>query len=159
MAPGKNLSAAFLVTAVILLAPVAGVYSAGNCPEPVELPRAQVSVAGPATTSQFKVEIADTASARAAGLMCRRVLAEDTGMLFIYPRSQVVKMWMKNTSIPLDILFVDAGHRIVKIAANAVPLRQERIDSGTPVTMALELPAGTVERRDIRVGDSLRLEN
>ena len=158
-APGKRSCGIAFAIALLMQMLAPNVKAARECPESVELAQARVSVTGQAGTSHFNVEIADTASARATGLMCRRALAEDAGMLFIYPRPQVVKMWMKNTSIPLDILFVDADHRIVKIATNAAPLRQERIDSGTPVTMALELPAGTVERRSIRVGDSLHLEN
>jgi uncharacterized protein len=108
---------------------------------------------------QLDVEIADTAAARKAGLMCRHELPEDTGMLFVYPHPQVVKMWMKNTYVLLDMLFVGADGRIVRIVENLQPRQEKRISSDTPVTAVLELPAGSAARHGIRVGDRIRKES
>lgn len=104
----------------------------------------------------FLVEIADTDEARGAGLMCRKALGADEGMLFVYPRTQIVRMWMKNTYIALDMLFIAPDGRITKIVRDVAPQQPGRISSDTRVRMVLELPAGSAASRDIRVGDRLR---
>lgn len=88
--------------------------------------------------------------------MCRKSLADGAGMLFIYPEAQLVKMWMKNTYIPLDILFIGPDGRIVKIVEKVAAEQPGRISSGKPVTMVLELAAGVVAQRGIRIGDRLQ---
>ncbi len=101
----------------------------------------------------FTVEIADTPARQAQGLMFRQALAEDAGMLFVYPREQLVSMWMKNTLIPLDMLFITGDGRIESIAQDAVPHDLTPIHSGGPVRAVLELPAGTATRLDVKPGD------
>lgn len=104
---------------------------------------------------RFAVEVARTARQHATGLMFRRRLAPDAGMLFLYRTSGPVTMWMKNTFIPLDMLFVAADGRIVRIAQRTVPHSIQTIPSGGPVISVLELNGGTAERLGIRTGDRI----
>ncbi len=99
------------------------------------------------------VEIADTPFTRARGLMYRDSLAEGHGMLFIFEAVQPVTMWMKNTYIPLDILFLDEQGRIVHIAYSTTPLSLSYISSRFPVLGALEVNAGFARKEGISVGD------
>ncbi len=103
----------------------------------------------------FTVEIARTPAEMERGLMFRDHLALDHGMLFLYDEDRWVTFWMKNTLIPLDLIFADASGRIVRIAERAVPLSTELIPSGTPVRAVLEVNGGTAERLQIKVGDRL----
>lgn len=130
--------------------------AATECPQPVPLPRAHIDVATSAGVHRIAVEVADTAPARAAGLMCRDGLAAGSGMLLVYPEPLMAKIWMKNTRIPLDIVFVGAEGEVVKIVERAAPGQAARITSGRPVTRVLELPAGDVQRYQLRPGDRLR---
>lgn len=87
------------------------------------------------------------------GLMNRKELAADSGMIFDFENNGVVVMWMKNTLIPLDMLFITAEGRISGIARNAVPLSLERIAAPGPVRYVLEIKGGVAERLGIRPGD------
>lgn len=102
---------------------------------------------------RFQVELARTPDERSRGLMFRRELAADRGMLFDFGRDAPVAMWMKNTYLPLDMLFIDANGRITRIAADTVPHSEAVIASGGPVRAVLEVPAGTAARLDITAGD------
>ena len=104
----------------------------------------------------FIVEVATTSEEQATGLMYRRQLAPDAGMLFIYPAGSRVTMWMKNTLIPLDMVFIGAEGRISHIVERTVPLSNELIGSNGPVRAVLELNAGTASRLGIKVGDRVR---
>ncbi|WP_371346037.1 DUF192 domain-containing protein [Ancylobacter sp. IITR112] len=101
------------------------------------------------------IEMAVTPAERAKGLMYRTELAPDAGMLFDFGVEQPIYMWMKNTYIPLDMLFIRADGRIASIATDTVPLSTETISSGMPVKAVLELPAGTVRAKGIAVGDRI----
>ena len=104
-------------------------------------------------THAFKVELATTPAERAQGLMFRRSLAPDAGMLFDFGRSEPVAMWMENTLIPLDMLFIAADGRVVNIAQRAVPHDRTPIPSKGPVKGVLELPGGTAARLGLKPGD------
>jgi uncharacterized membrane protein (UPF0127 family) len=104
----------------------------------------------------FQVEIAETGAQRAQGLMFRRQMAPDAGMLFLFGDSQVRAMWMKNTLIPLDMLFIDEMGKIVRIEERTVPHSERTIVSGGPVSAVLELNAGTASRLMIKPGDRVR---
>ncbi len=104
-------------------------------------------------TIHFTVEMATTPAERTKGLMYRTELKPDAGMLFDFEVDQPVYMWMKNTYIPLDMLFISADGRIASIATDTTPLSTETISSGVPVRAVLELPAGTVRAQGIAVGD------
>lgn len=102
---------------------------------------------------KFSIELALTDAQAEQGLMFRRYLAPDAGMLFDFVRPIPVQMWMKNTLIPLDMLFLDAGGKIIDIHERAVPYSLDVITSKAPVRFAVELNGGTVARLGIRVGD------
>lgn len=102
---------------------------------------------------RFTVEMALDAAQRAQGLQFRETLAAHAGMLFDYERSQPVTMWMKNTLVPLDMLFISADGRVVNIAADTVPKSLAPISSAGPVRAVLEVNAGTAARLGIEPGD------
>ena len=102
---------------------------------------------------KFEVEVVTTPETRAQGLMYREALAANAGMLFIYPGEQAVSFWMKNTLIPLDMLFLKADGSIAHIAHNAVPHDETPIDSGAAVKAVLEVKGGTAQALGIKEGD------
>ena len=102
---------------------------------------------------KFEVEIVTTPETRAQGLMYRQSLAPNAGMLFIYPGEQPVSFWMKNTLIPLDMLFLKSDGSIARIAHNAVPHDETPIDSGAAVKAVLEVKGGTAQALGIKEGD------
>ena len=101
----------------------------------------------------FTVEIADTEELRTRGLMFRQRLPEDKGMLFDFGSPRPVSMWMKNTYIPLDMLFIRPDGSIAYIAENTVPKSLDAIGVSEPVLGVLELAAGTSRKNGIRAGD------
>lgn len=105
----------------------------------------------------LRLELARTGAQRARGLMFRRELAADAGMLFDFGRTGPVAMWMKDTYLPLDMLFLDATLRVVWIRERAEPLSLETIQPPLPVAYVLELPAGSVRRYGIAPGSRLEL--
>ena len=104
---------------------------------------------------KFTVEIAETYDQRARGLMFRKEMADHNGMLFFFEENRVVTMWMKNTYIPLDIIFIDQRGIIVHIAKSTVPHSLDVISSHEPVISVLELNAGVTNSLDIHVGDKV----
>lgn len=103
----------------------------------------------------FDVELAESDEQKSRGLMYRREMGEREGMLFLYRRDQVVTMWMANTFLPLDMLFIERNGRIARIQANTVPQSREVISSRKRVRAVLELNAGTARSLGISVGDKV----
>jgi uncharacterized membrane protein (UPF0127 family) len=103
----------------------------------------------------FRVEIADTDATREEGLMFRKSLAPDAGMLFDFKTSQDVAFWMKNTLIPLDMLFIDQNGVVVSIKSEATPLSETPIPSGAPVLGVLEIRGGRAAELGVHVGDKV----
>ncbi|HZT52195.1 MAG TPA: DUF192 domain-containing protein [Stellaceae bacterium] len=101
----------------------------------------------------FSIELALTPEQQEQGLMYRKALAPDAGMLFVFPETQTATFWMKNTLIPLDMLFIAADGHIADIHERAVPLAETLIASKVPVRAVLELNGGTVARLGIKDGD------
>jgi uncharacterized protein len=101
----------------------------------------------------FSVELAVTDEERQRGLMFRRSLPESRGMLFDFKRDQDVQMWMHNTYISLDMIFIEADGRIRKVAENTEPMSDRIISSGGPVRAVLEVIAGTAKKLGIQAGD------
>ena len=101
----------------------------------------------------FNVEIARTAEERERGLMFRKELPDGQGMLFDFSPEQEVSMWMKNTYVSLDMIFIRADGRILRIADNTKPLSERIISSGGPVKAVLEVVAGTARKDGIAAGD------
>lgn len=104
----------------------------------------------------FQVEVARTDQEKSVGLMFRNALADGAGMLFPYGPPQSITMWMRNTYIPLDMLFITADGTIARIEANTEPLSERIIDSGSPVSAVLELAGGAAARLGIKAGDKVR---
>jgi uncharacterized membrane protein (UPF0127 family) len=116
-------------------------------------PRSTLQIATPdAKLHNIDVWVADTDPRRMRGLMFVEHLADDAGMLFIYPEPQPVAIWMKNTPLSLDILFVRADGRVHRIAENATPQSTDTIPSDGIVLAVIELKAGTAARMNIRPG-------
>ena len=101
----------------------------------------------------FTVEIAASEADRQKGLMFRKELPEGRGMLFDFQRDQEIAMWMRNTLIPLDMLFINADGTIRRIAENAEPMSERTIASGGPVRGVLEVIGGTAKKLGIAAGD------
>jgi uncharacterized membrane protein (UPF0127 family) len=101
----------------------------------------------------FTIELANTPATRAQGLMYRRSMPQDHGMLFDFGRVEMVTMWMRNTYIPLDMLFIRPDGTIARIARNTEPLSERQISSGEPVLGVLEINAGLSSQLGIDVGD------
>jgi len=99
---------------------------------------------------------ADTPDTRARGLMYVAALTDDQAMIFVYDEPQRVSMWMKNTYLSLDMLFVDARGCIVHIAERARPLSLAAIESGTPVVLVVEIKSGAAAVRGAKIGDRIR---
>lgn len=101
----------------------------------------------------FDVEVMRTNAERARGLMYRRSMAPNHGMLFDFEQPDAVNMWMKNTYLPLDMVFIRSDGTIARIAADTEPLSTKIIPSNEPVLSVLELNAGTAAKLGIRPGD------
>jgi uncharacterized membrane protein (UPF0127 family) len=106
-------------------------------------------------TIPFEIEVATTPAQQEHGLMFRTALGEHAGMLFIFPVDQDVSMWMKNTLIPLDMLFVTSDGTITHIAPDAVPQSEAIISSGGPVRDVVEIKGGAAARLGIHEGDKI----
>jgi len=103
----------------------------------------------------FEVEIAATPQAAKTGLMFREQMDPDRGMLFVFAREGVARFWMKNTLIPLDMLFIAADGEIKTIHENAVPMSLEGISSEAPVLGVLEINGGRAQELGIMRGDKV----
>jgi uncharacterized membrane protein (UPF0127 family) len=101
----------------------------------------------------YRVEVADNARSKSIGLMYRSTLPANQGMLLLNEKPQRLNIWMKNTFIPLDIIYIDAKGYIVKIVENAQPESTNVMPSDGKVKAVLELNAGQVQKQDVAVGD------
>ena len=116
-------------------------------------PKASLQIATPdARVHRFRVWIAETDPQRMRGLMFVKHLDDDQGMLFMYPQTQMISMWMKNTYIPLDMVFIGADGRVSHIAANTTPHSLETVSSGKPASAVLELKGGMAQKLRIAPG-------
>ncbi len=115
--------------------------------------QATLEIASKTGVHAFSVEIAETEAEREKGLMFRKDLPEGRGMLFDFHREQDVGFWMKNTYIPLDMIFIRGDGRILRIAENTQPLSTRIIPSNGPVRWVLEVIGGTARKLGIAAGD------
>lgn len=104
------------------------------------------------STYRFEVEIADDPAERSQGLMFREQLPPNAGMLFLYPDERPRTFWMKNTPLPLDIIFIAADGRVVSIAAEAKPFDETPLGSQAPAQAALEIQGGLAAQLGIGPG-------
>ncbi|CUH41043.1 hypothetical protein JSE7799_03786 [Jannaschia seosinensis] len=116
----------------------------------------RVDVRGEFGTVRFRAELATTPQDQAQGLMFRKSLPRLGSMLFIYPEAQNVSFWMRNTEIPLDIIFIDAEGRITRVHENAVPFDETPIPAGAPTLAVLEINGGLAADLGIDAGDEVR---
>jgi len=118
-------------------------------------PESTLTITHAGGRDSFRVWIADTPARQQQGLMFVRRMAADRGMLFPQRAPRPMAMWMKNTYLPLDMVFIGEGGLITGIAANTKPLTLDTVESPGPITAVLELNAGEAARRGIRVGDKV----
>lgn len=116
----------------------------------------RVDVRWPGGQARFQVELADTPELQSRGLMYRTEMAASAGMLFVFAQPKHASFWMKNTLIPLDMLFADAQGRITSIHENAVPHDETPIAGGDGVKFVLEINGGLSERLQLPTGAELR---
>ncbi len=128
-----------------------------DVPAPLDYgPREALSVVSADGEFSFDVEIADTASERTRGLMFRDLIEPTHGMLFEFDGEQISSIWMKNTSIFLDVIFVRADGRILKIEHSAKPYSLRSMTSGAPVSAVLEIAGGRAMELGIKPGDVVK---
>lgn len=121
-----------------------------------ECSESRADLRGDRGQARFTVEVADDPEERAQGLMNREKLGASQGMLFIYPAPQRASFWMKNTLIPLDMIFLDERGVVTRIHENARPLDETPIDGGPGVVAVLEINGGLARRLGIAEGSELR---
>lgn len=143
---GKRVSAAGLMAALLLAQPAVS----------AECSLGKLELRGPWGQAQFTVEVADSPAEREQGLMFRDSLARSAGMLFRYETPRPASFWMKNTLIPLDMLFADASGVVRLIHANAIPGDTTVIKGGTGILLVLEINGGLAKRLGITEGSELR---
>jgi uncharacterized protein len=137
--------------AVLALVSAGGFALAANGPQ-TGLPVETITIDTKTGPHPFKVEVAADDQSRETGLMFRKFMAPDAGMLFDFHTPQEVTFWMENTILPLDMLFVRADGTIARIKANATPYSRDTIPSGEPVKVVIELNAGRAQGLGISVG-------
>jgi uncharacterized membrane protein (UPF0127 family) len=147
-------SSAWRLGGVILSTAV--VLALGVLPASAACREDQVELRWPGGQARFAVEVADDDAERAQGLMFRESMAQSAGMLFVFPDPRTVSFWMKNTLIPLDMVFADPTGRVTRVHANAVPGDETPISGGDGVQYVLEINGGLAARLGIVPGAELR---
>jgi uncharacterized membrane protein (UPF0127 family) len=144
---GSGKPSTWVISALCALVPLGA--EAACAPDVVDL-------RGPSGQQRFTVELADDGAERAQGLMFREKMASGAGMLFVYDAPQRASFWMKNTLIPLDMIFLDETGRVTRIHSNAIPGDTTPIDGGDSVRFVLEINGGLAKRMGIAEGSELR---
>ncbi len=140
---------ALLLSGVLLASLAPGMVSAG-CQD------AQVEFRGPGLRARFSVEVAATQAEREHGLMDRKTMPAASGMLFLYAQPEHARFWMKDTLIPLDMVFVNPTGVVVRVKANAIPEDLSVIDGGPNVSAVVEINGGLAARLGIVPGAEMR---
>lgn len=154
-----------LALTLVLVSGMAGCARSGAAEEPppaeeeATLPVGRVAVrTGDGAWVRLRVELATTPETQARGLMYRESLDDGEGMLFVFPDDRVRAFWMKNTYIPLDMLFIDADGVVVGVVHQAEPLTTDRRSVGLPSRYVLEVPGGWARSRGVDAGSRVRFE-
>lgn len=143
-----------LLAAFLLIGSVPSLINPAKAAE--TFPKAQLElILADGARHVLSVELARTRAQVTQGLMFRETLPDGTGMLFDYGGATNISMWMKNTLLPLDMVFADAEGMVVHVVEDTVPLSTERIRSPVPARYVLEIPAGTA--RGLGIGPGARL--
>jgi uncharacterized membrane protein (UPF0127 family) len=143
-------------TALLTLMLAAGCKAQNASPALLELddfPKSKLEIHSGKQVHQFDIWVAQTPRQQQQGLMFVRDLAPDRGMIFVASPPRIFDMWMKNTYIPLDMVFIAADGRIARIAANTTPHSLDIVSSGVVVGAILELKGGEAARRALHEGD------
>lgn len=143
-----------LYTVLILVSVAPATLQAGS-----SLPKSgleKLEIVTPSGIHNFSVEVMRSERQRERGLMFRRFLPPNQGMLFAFGSEQPVMMWMKNTYLPLDMIFISRSGTVVGLAENTEPLSEKIIPSGAPAYAVLEVNAGTASHIGLRIGDLVR---
>jgi hypothetical protein len=158
---GKFFTARALLTISVLLAAAHSAAAQDAAPEPLSaFPQSLLAIrTGSGKVVNFKIWLADTRRREEQGMMFIREMDEHTGMLFMFPENKPVSMWMRNTYVSLDILFLSARGKIDYIAAHATPQSDTIIGPPTPEYAVLELKGGACDHFGIKVGDRVMHQN
>jgi len=143
--------ARLLMPLVLLLAIVAVSCGSDDLPKAAASHRTTVTVSGGGAAAKVNVEIASTDKQREQGLMLRQSMAEDAGMLFLFPTDTTVGFWMRNTYLPLDIAYIDSSGRVLEIR-RAQPLDETPLTPKGPYRYTLEVNQGWFERHGLAAG-------
>ncbi len=142
--------------------PANGGKSVGGCQagaaqgqSPAGLEVVTLCVTSSGKTRAFKTEIAKTSAEQAKGMMFRTAMADDEAMLFPFDEPKMASFWMRNTVIPLDIIFIRANGSIESIAENTIPYSTDPVEAGEPVTAVLEVRGGLSAELGIAAGDKV----
>ncbi|MCB6176761.1 DUF192 domain-containing protein [Rhodobacter sp. Har01] len=154
--PGRYRSLRAVLATVGGLAGLAAILPAAELRAEAACSPGRVDLRWPGGRQSFVVEVADDTAERALGLMARETLSPDAGMLFVYEAPRAAQFWMKDTLIPLDMIFADAAGVVTRVHGNAVPLDLTPIDGGSDVQFVLEVNGGLAERLGIVPGAVLR---
>ncbi|AJY47077.1 DUF192 domain-containing protein [Martelella endophytica] len=127
--------------------------AAAGAQEPVHFPSSELTLHTASGDHDIVVEVAETPAQRQRGLMYRTELAEDHGMIFLFGTDKPVSMWMANTLIPLDMVFIRADGSVAGYHENAEPRSERIIASDEPVRYVLELGGGEAKAYDLKPGD------
>ena len=149
-------AALLLAAGAAACAPQSGSGTAVSERSPAGLEQMPLTIQSHSGTHRFTVEVARTPEQQAQGLMFRQSLAPDRGMIFPYEPAQPVSFWMKNTLIPLDMVFIRPNGTIARIAENTVPLSLDPVPSLEPVTAVLEIAGGRARELGMSEGDKVR---
>ena len=157
----RPFAARALLAAAFVLAAANAALAQSAAPEPLSaFPQSLLAIrTGSGKVVNFKIWDADTPKREEQGMMFVREMDEHTGMLFMFPENRPVTMWMKNTYVSLDLLFLNAQGKIDYIAAGATPQSEKIIGPPTPEYAVLELKGGACEHFGIQVGDQILHKN
>jgi uncharacterized protein len=145
-------------TLLVLALAGSGCFLNPGCKKAEALPPAVILADGNNQPVRVRVEIADAPDTRERGLMYRQALAPDAGMLFVYPQEVEASFWMRNTFLPLDMIFISENRRVLGSVENAKPLSTDHVGIDAPSRFVLEVNAGFVQRHGIRAGSPVRFE-
>jgi uncharacterized protein len=150
-----------LVTALPILAStwggISALFKGGSAPVAISEAQAgpvdRIDLITKSGPHRFSIEVVADEASRAQGLMFRQSMADDHGMLFDFRREQPASFWMKNTYIPLDMIFIRADGTVVNIAEDTVPMSEAAVNSSAPVRFVLEVNAGIARKIGLKAGD------
>ena len=151
---GKVVALAILAGALAFVSGISDIQGPARAQQ--VLPSEPLSIAGQRGEYEFTVEVADEPREQSVGLMFREEMAADHGMLFDFGETRMVQMWMKNTPLSLDMLFIRSDGTIATIAERTEPFSLDTISSGEPVSHVLELRGGVAKMLGLKPGDRVK---